>query len=73
MINHLLYKQAKSFVIECYKELNRESEIQSRMHEIQKQIEQSGIYEHTFDELIHGSRMAWRNSNRVLVGCFGIA
>ncbi len=66
MSNHLLYKQAKSFVIECYKELNRESEIQARMHEIQKQIEQSGIYEHTFEELVHGTRMAWRNSNRCI-------
>ena len=66
MNNHLLYKQAKSFVIECYKELNRESEIQARMHEIQKQIEQSDIYEHTFEELVHGTRMAWRNSNRCI-------
>lgn len=66
MHNKLLYNKAKSFIIECYKELGRESEVQVRLQEIQQDIEQYGIYEHTFEELVHGARMAWRNSNRCI-------
>ena len=36
------------------------------MKEISIEIEKTGTYEHTFEELVHGSRMAWRNSNRCI-------
>ena len=36
------------------------------MKEILIEIEKTGTYEHTFEELVHGSRMAWRNSNRCI-------
>lgn len=40
--------------------------IEERIKEIQIEIEKTGTYEHTFEELVHGSRMAWRNSNRCI-------
>ena len=33
-----------------------------RMNEIKQSIEATGTYEHTFDELQHGARVAWRNA-----------
>jgi len=61
-----LVEEASQFVTICYKELNKEQLIEERMKEIQIEIEKTGTYEHTFEELVHGSRMAWRNSNRCI-------
>lgn len=33
-----------------------------RLVQVKKCIQKSGTYEHTFDELQHGARMAWRNA-----------
>ena len=35
---------------------------EERMAQIRRSIELSGTYEHTFDELQHGARVAWRNA-----------
>ena len=35
---------------------------EERMAAVQKSIEDTGTYEHTFDELEHGARVAWRNA-----------
>ncbi|KAL7552363.1 hypothetical protein ACHAWF_015597 [Thalassiosira exigua] len=35
---------------------------EERMAEIQASIDSTGTYAHTFDELQHGARVAWRNS-----------
>ena len=59
-----LYEEAKAFIEQCYTELGRESEIDSRLETIRRDIEARGHYDHTFAELEHGARMAWRNSNR---------
>ncbi|MGF9767795.1 nitric oxide synthase oxygenase [Bacillus albus] len=61
-----LIEEASQFITICYKELNKEQFIEERMKEIQVEIENTGTYEHTFEELVHGSRMAWRNSNRCI-------
>ncbi|MGG0300212.1 nitric oxide synthase oxygenase [Bacillus albus] len=61
-----LIEEASQFITICYKELNKEQFIEGRMKEIQFEIEKTGTYEHTFEELVHGSRMAWRNSNRCI-------
>lgn len=61
-----LIEEASQFIKICYKELNKEQFIEERMKEIQVEIEKTGTYEHTFEELVHGSRMAWRNSNRCI-------
>ncbi len=59
-----LFEKAESFVRTCYQELEREDEIEPRLEEIRNEIRDTGHYEHTFDELEHGARMAWRNSPR---------
>ena len=61
-----LIEEASNFITTCYKELNKEQFIEERIKEIQVEIEKTGTYEHTFEELVHGSRMAWRNSNRCI-------
>ncbi|WIV67417.1 nitric oxide synthase oxygenase [Natrialbaceae archaeon AArc-T1-2] len=61
-----LYEAAESFVRQCYAELEREDEIDDRLAEIRASIEETGHYEHTYDEIEHGARMAWRNSNRCI-------
>ncbi|EJS75343.1 MULTISPECIES: nitric oxide synthase oxygenase [Bacillus] len=61
-----LIEEASQFIMICYKELNKEQFIEERVKEIQVEIEKTGTYEHTFEELVHGSRMAWRNSNRCI-------
>ena len=35
---------------------------EKRMEEVRTSIEERGTYEHTFDELQHGARVAWRNA-----------
>ncbi|UYX52126.1 nitric oxide synthase oxygenase [Bacillus thuringiensis] len=61
-----LIEEAINFITICYKELNKEQSIEERIGEILIEIEKTGTYEHTFEELVHGSRMAWRNSNRCI-------
>ena len=36
--------------------------IEKRMEQIKQSIDDTGTYEHTFDELQHGSRVSWRNA-----------
>ncbi len=61
-----LRAEAERFVRRCYAELGREEEVDSRLAEIDAEIDERGHYEHTFAELEHGARMAWRNSNRCI-------
>ncbi|WP_042353003.1 nitric oxide synthase oxygenase [Bacillus massiliigorillae] len=61
-----LFEKAEAFIQQCYAESNQESRITERLVEIKEQIIATGTYEHTFDELVHGARMAWRNSNRCI-------
>lgn len=60
------FAEAKSFIEQCYTELGRESEIDDRLAEIEAEIERRNHYEHTPEELEHGAKMAWRNSNRCI-------
>ncbi|MGM9924303.1 MAG: nitric oxide synthase oxygenase [Bacillus sp. (in: firmicutes)] len=61
-----LFKKAEDFIRQCYRELEREEWIAGRLTEVENEIEKTGTYTHTFDELVHGARMAWRNSNRCI-------
>lgn len=49
-----LIEEASNFITVCYKELNKEKLIKERMNEILIEIEKTGTYEHTFEELVHG-------------------
>lgn len=62
-----LYIQAEKFINLCYTELGKGPEaIDSRLKEIEHSIQETGEYVHTFEELEHGAKMAWRNSNRCI-------
>lgn len=62
-----LIREATTFIEECYQELEKpSSDAKERIGEIKKEIEQTGTYEHTLEEIEHGAKMAWRNSNRCI-------
>lgn len=66
MINELII-EAEKFIRICYQELQKsEQETVARIHSIKQEIAQTGTYEHSFEELEHGAKMAWRNSNRCI-------
>lgn len=61
-----LRERAHSFIKQCYAELHREWIIDSRIATVDYEISTSGTYTHTEEELTHGARMAWRQSNRCI-------
>lgn len=62
-----LVDEAFSFLEQSYYELNKKpEELQLRKKEVQLEIEEAGSYIHTYEELKHGARMAWRNSNKCI-------
>jgi nitric-oxide synthase len=61
-----LRTKAISFLKTCYDEMEIPEKLAGRIEEITKEIENTGTYFHTTDELTHGARMAWRNSNRCI-------
>ncbi|MDR6224364.1 nitric oxide synthase oxygenase [Desmospora profundinema] len=62
-----LLQEAEMFIRTCYRELGKPDEkIELRLGEIKREIQEYGHYNHTFEELEHGAKMAWRNSNRCI-------
>ncbi|WP_159882165.1 nitric oxide synthase oxygenase [Paenibacillus puerhi] len=62
-----LWQQAEDFIRVCYAELNKsEEELADRLEEVKKALADLGAYTHTQEELTHGAKMAWRNSNRCI-------
>lgn len=60
-------EEAVEFIYTCYSELGKsEEEMVQRVSEIQNELTATGTYKHTFEELEHGARMAWRNNNRCI-------
>ena len=60
------FRAAEQFVRECYQELGREGDIDTRLDEMWAAIGRDNHYDHTTAELERGARMAWRNSNRCI-------
>lgn len=60
-----LKQKAELFIRQIYQELDKGSPDQ-RISEVKRAIELTGTYVHTNEELVHGARMAWRNSNRCI-------
>ena len=57
--------EAVLFIKQFYAEKNLSSKaLEQRLEEVQAEIEATGSYEHTLDELTFASRVAWRNSTR---------
>lgn len=60
-----LLQKAEEFITLCYLELEKDELTRSeRIEEIKRSINETGTYEHTQEELSHGAKMAWRNSNK---------
>ena len=67
MANRPLIDEAGYFIQNCYLELGKnETEIKDRINRVVEEVEETGTYTHTFEELEHGARMAWRNNNRCI-------
>ncbi|MGD7046061.1 nitric oxide synthase oxygenase [Jeotgalibacillus proteolyticus] len=67
MMTNSLMEKAESFIHLYCREMNRSTqEKDSRLKEIQRDIERTGTYSHTANELQFGARAAWRNSNRCI-------
>ena len=63
--NAELFQKASSFLEQVYNELELPV-LEQRLADVQQEIESTGTYTHTFEELEHGARLAWRNSNRCI-------
>lgn len=61
-----LLMKATSFLKNCYDELGLTDKLDERLNAVQIEIDETGTYFHTPEELTHGARMAWRNSNRCI-------
>jgi nitric-oxide synthase len=63
----VLSVKAEEFINQCYQELEKPAEeAAQRLQAVKDDIELYGYYEHTYEELAHGAKMAWRNSNRCI-------
>lgn len=66
-MENALFRKARDFIQTCYREMGKtEDAIEARLREVEKEIEERGRYVHTQEELEHGAKMAWRNSNRCI-------
>lgn len=61
----VLYQKATSFIKQVHDELELDG-LEQRLRAIQQEIDSTGTYTHSFQELEHGARIAWRNSNRCI-------
>ena len=57
-------KEAEAYLKQCYVERGLSQVFLPRWKEVEAEIAATGTYEHTFDELSYGARLAWRNSSR---------
>ena len=68
----MLLEEATNFIQTMYGELNYSNHtISKRITEIEKEINWTGTYTHTYEELNYGAKMAWRNSIDVSGAYFG--
>ncbi|NEQ84277.1 MAG: nitric oxide synthase oxygenase [Moorea sp. SIO2I5] len=63
-------EEAEAFIKQCYIERGLPEVFLSRWQEVKESIEKTGTYEHTYDELVYGARLAWRNSSRCVARYF---
>ncbi|RWZ52310.1 nitric oxide synthase [Halobacillus fulvus] len=64
-MNDQLYEEAQSFIRQFYIEKGKQG-LEQRLAQVREQIETSGTYDHTYEELGYGAKVAWRNSNRCI-------
>lgn len=56
--------EAEAFLKQCYLEQGLNAVFLPRWQEVKAALDSTGTYEHTYDELAYGARLAWRNSSR---------
>lgn len=62
-----LQEEAERFIYTSYEELGHTREdAEARLIAIKQEVDNTGTYTHTAEELEHGCKMAWRNSNRCI-------
>ncbi len=60
-------RAALDFLAQFFREYPRpQTEMVRRMHAVSFEIERTGTYRHTPEELVWGARVAWRNSSRCI-------
>jgi len=65
-MNTALLDRAFGFLDQAYAELEMTDALIQRKEQVEEQIRLTGTWELTSEELTHGARMAWRNSNRCI-------
>ena len=58
--------EAEQFLTQFYAETSPSGSIDYRMWQVRHEIDSTGSYTHTVDELTYGARVAWRNSARCI-------
>ncbi|WP_276316160.1 nitric oxide synthase oxygenase [Paenibacillus lignilyticus] len=67
MSNRGLLQEAEAYIRQFGSELAiEEKETAARIAEITAEIDATGTYTHTLEELAYGAKLAWRNSNRCI-------
>ena len=61
-----LLEEATGFLTLCHEEIGEPEDLAARLEEVAAEIDDTGTYVHTFAELEHGARVAWRNSVRCI-------
>ena len=64
-MNTHLYKEAETFIRQFHQEKKVPS-VETRLKAIEREIQVTGSYTHTYEELEYGAKVAWRNSNRCI-------
>lgn len=57
---------AEAFLVQFHSETTPAQTLAARLAEVDREIETSGTYVHTLDELRFGARVAWRNAARCI-------
>ncbi|GAA0447880.1 nitric oxide synthase oxygenase [Streptomyces sp. NPDC046215] len=58
--------EAEGFVRQYHREVGRTDLLYPRLAEVRREIDKTGTYRHTAEELAFGARVAWRNSARCI-------
>jgi nitric-oxide synthase, bacterial len=60
------WAEARAYLTLFHREKGNPRLLSDRLKVVRREIDETGTYRHTEDELAHGARVAWRNSNRCI-------
>ncbi|HVB21592.1 MAG TPA: nitric oxide synthase oxygenase [Ktedonobacteraceae bacterium] len=64
--NYELFLEARAYLQLFHQECDRFEAFPERLTAIQDEIKQDGTYRQTYDELLYGAKVAWRNNTRCI-------